>query len=220
VKLRHVATFALLTALALPLVGCDSDGGPSAAAGAPDLSQVDLPNKQTPQPGVVTGGQPSEEQLEGASKAGVKVVVNLRGADEPKVAETGEAARRFGMEYIHIPLSKGAANLGLNEENARALAEVLGGAVEQPVLVHCGSGNRVGALFSLKAFYVDGKSADESLQAGLDAGLTGLEDRVKQLLEAAEAARNAATAAEGATDAATEAAESAAGAARDLLGGE
>jgi len=51
-----------------------------------------------------------------------------------------------------------------------------------PVLVHCMSGNRVGALFALRAFWLQGMSAVEALAVGRRYGLTKLEPLVVQIL--------------------------------------
>ncbi len=82
------------------------------------------------------------------------------------------------MAYVDVPI-EGAA--GLSEDRAMQFADALAEA-ERPVVVHCGSGNRVGALFALKAYYVEGKSADEALQIGRDAGMTRLESAVSEHL--------------------------------------
>ena len=131
--------------------------------------------------GILAGGQPTEEQLAGLADAGYKTVINMRLPDEQGNTQ-GEAVEAAGMNYVTVPI-EGAA--GLSEERARAFAEALD-AAERPALVHCGSGNRVGALFALKAFYVDGATADEAIQFGLDAGMTRLEGPVREHLAAAE----------------------------------
>ena len=48
--------------------------------------------------------------------------------------------------------------------------------------MHCASGNRVGGLFALKAFYVDGKTPEEALEIGRSAGMTRTEAVVRQEL--------------------------------------
>jgi protein tyrosine phosphatase (PTP) superfamily phosphohydrolase (DUF442 family) len=67
-------------------------------------------------------------------------------------------------------------------DNARKLAEALGGDDALPAVVHCGSGNRAGAILAMKAFHVDGLSAEEALALGRRAGLTKLEPVVKERL--------------------------------------
>jgi protein tyrosine phosphatase (PTP) superfamily phosphohydrolase (DUF442 family) len=54
---------------------------------------------------------------------------------------------------------------------------------DEPVLVHCASANRVGALFALSTYRETG-DFDKALEAGREAGLTRLEGTVRKVLEA------------------------------------
>lgn len=126
---------------------------------------------------VWTAGQPTAEQLRQAQQAGLKSVINLCpagecGWDEKTVAET------LGLHYTSIPI--GAA-CDLSERAARQLHEALDTS-PKPVMVHCGSSNRVGALFALKAHFVQGQPAPAALAQGRAAGMTGLENAVCQIL--------------------------------------
>ncbi|MDR5880476.1 hypothetical protein [Caballeronia sp. LZ032] len=51
-----------------------------------------------------------------------------------------------------------------------------------PVIVHCGSGNRVGALFALRAAWVKGVDVPKAIEIGRQHGLTKLEDDVRRIL--------------------------------------
>lgn len=51
-----------------------------------------------------------------------------------------------------------------------------------PVLVHCGSANRVGAVIALEQAWVQRQGHDVALAAGVAAGLAGLEPAVRELL--------------------------------------
>lgn len=96
-------------------------------------------------------------------------------------AEEGTRAaevEKLGMTFVAIPVD-GAE--GVTEANSRALATALEEA-DQPIVVHCGSGNRVGALFAFKAYHVDGRTAEEALVIGKGAGLTRLEPVVRERL--------------------------------------
>lgn len=136
-----------------------------------------LVNGLQPFPGVLVGGQPTMEQLERVRDLGYTRIVNLRMPDELG-STTAEQVEALGMEYVPLPISGSDA---LDEEHARALAAALEGA-DGPIMVHCGSGNRVGALFALKAFYVDHASPEEALQIGRQSGLTRLEPVVRDKL--------------------------------------
>ena len=141
-----------------------------------------LPNARRPLDGVVSGGQPSEEQLAAAAAAGYRTVINLRMPSEDGLPGEAERVAELGLDYLSLPID-GAD--GITEDNARELAQALETA-ERPLLLHCGSGNRIGALLALSAYHVDGKSAEESIQFGLDSGLTRLEPVVRERLAAAD----------------------------------
>lgn len=143
------------------------------------MKTIDIPNARTPAEGVLTGGQPSAAQFAAAKQAGYRTIINLRNSGEPGVAEQAKALPEMGFAYHHLPIAGGA---GLTLENAKAFAALLDGA-EGPTMVHCGSGNRVGALAAMKAFHLDGKDADEALALGREWGMTGLEPAVKPLLK-------------------------------------
>ena len=97
-----------------------------------------LPNQKQPAEGVISGGQPTPEQLEQARDAGYKTVVNIRLPQERGVDNEPELVASLGMDYISVPID-GAA--GLTRENVELFAQTLE-SVEQPILLHCGSGNR------------------------------------------------------------------------------
>ena len=150
---------------------------PPAAAAAPaapatGLAAITLPNQRTGKIAqVVSGGQPTEDNLKQAKDQGVKVVVNLRTEGEKAEFDFEEkAATDLGMKYVNIPIN-GRTGDGLTEENAKKLGEILA-AADKPVLLHCASGQRVGALLTLKAFYVDKATPEAALQVGHDNGLS------------------------------------------------
>ncbi|MDH3403738.1 MAG: sulfur transferase domain-containing protein [Acidobacteriota bacterium] len=137
-----------------------------------------LPNGAEPFPGILTGGQPTREQLDEASSLGIRTVINLRTPGESDIGQADVEAR--GMTYVAIPI----AGDGLTAANAAAFAAALD-AAERPAIVHCGSGNRVGALFALAAYYQDGADPEAAIELGKKAGLTRLEPAVREHLAAA-----------------------------------
>jgi uncharacterized protein (TIGR01244 family) len=140
----------------------------------------DLPFGRQPFPDVITAGQPNGEQLQAIAKAGYKTIINTRAHGEPLVDQMPAFVASLGMTYVHIPVAGGA---DLTVENAQKLADALASEDARPALVHCASSNRVGALFALKAFHLDGKSADEAISIGRSAGLTRMEAMVRPLLK-------------------------------------
>jgi rhodanese-related sulfurtransferase len=61
---------------------------------------------------------------------------------------------------------------------------MLAEAKDGKVLLHCASGNRVGAMLALRARWLQGKSADEAMAIGKASGMTGLAADVKALFDA------------------------------------
>ena len=142
---------------------------------------INLPNGQVPFENTLTGGQPTFEQLKKASETGFKAVINLRTDGElPDPEQESTWVEGLGMKYFHIPV---AGAEGLSLENTKLLAEALSKTENYPLVVHCKSGNRVGAIFALKAFHIDGKSIEEALLIGESAGLTSLAPTVRKIME-------------------------------------
>lgn len=181
----------LFLILTIAVVGCQQAETETPApapsteivAEAPADAPALLPKQKAPMDGIITGGQPSPNDLAALRDAGYKTVLNMRKLDEQGVGNEAEVVEGLGMSYISLPI---AGAPGLTKENVEAFAAALEGA-EYPLAVHCGSGNRVGAMFALKAFWLDGKNSDEALQIGLDSGMTRLEGAVREILSAESA---------------------------------
>ena len=127
----------------------------------------------------VSTGQPDQETLDMAAAAGIRAIIDFRMPGEDRgMDEEAETAAR-GMSYVSFPIS-GPADM--TYEKAAELDRLLTG-TEGPVLMHCISGNRVGALFALRAS-MKGASDAEALEIGERAGLTRsrsvIEDRLEE----------------------------------------
>ncbi len=143
-------------------------------------SKVLFPNELKAH-GILSGGRPSEENLRDAAAAGYKTIINLQMEHEEGVAREREILSELGLTYVAIPVA-GAA--GITVENAAILHRELEKANE-PVIVHCAGGNRVGALMALRAFHYQGLRANEALKVGKETGLRGLEPMVIEHLNQA-----------------------------------
>ena len=139
---------------------------------------LDLPNARTVAEGLISAGQPSVAQLKAAADAGVKTIVNLCVTGECGWDEA-EVVKQLDMRYIAIPVC-GAADV--TQANAKKLHDVVADRTNYPMAIHCGSGNRVGALFALKAFYEEGCDPEKAVEQGRLAGLTMLEPYVRNCL--------------------------------------
>lgn len=142
---------------------------------------IRLPNFQVPLDGVLTGGQPTVDQVKQAAETGFKAVINLRTDNElPDPAQELTWVEGAGMKYFHIPIS---VPEDLTPQKTEVFIDVLSKPENYPLIIHCKSGERVGAMFALKAFHVDEKEIEEALLVGTMAGLSKLTPTVKKILE-------------------------------------
>ena len=174
----------MLAAASSAALGCGGPSTPSptseprtATAGTEAASAepaIGIPNEGRVD-GLLVGGQPSQDALTRARDAGITTVISLRTPAEEGFEEERSQAEALGMRFISIPVD-GAA--GLTEDNAHRLDETLQSVEPAETLLHCGSGNRVGALLALRAFYRQQRPPGEALTVGRRAGLTRLESAV------------------------------------------
>ncbi len=124
---------------------------------------------------IITSAQPTPAQFSKLADAGVHTVINLRAPGEKGEWDEAAKAKEMGLNYVNIPVS-GAKDL--TRQKVELFNDVL--RKEQfPFLVHCSSSNRVGAMMALRAYWFQGKSAEQALAIGKKAGLTHLEDAVR-----------------------------------------
>ena len=163
----HKTATVILAALA-----CCAIAAPALGDEWSDLDDGIRPNEQ-----LVIGGQPTAAVLREAADAGFEVVVNFRPAEEadPGYDEAALVAE-LGLTYLEVPVPQ---QDGLTEENVRLLDAVLQQVGAQQALLHCSTGNRVGALFALHAARYRGMDTEAAVELGKAHGLTHFEDEVR-----------------------------------------
>jgi uncharacterized protein (TIGR01244 family) len=139
---------------------------------------LNMQNQAHPTENLMTGGQPSLGDLAELKARGITTVINLRGLSENSGYDEAEELKKLGMTYIQIPMDSAA---DLTNENVVKLDEALKN-INGTALVHCASGNRVGALLALREFQINGKTAEEAMAFGKSAGMTKLAPAVESLL--------------------------------------
>jgi len=135
-------------------------------------------NLSNPEANVFASGQPTQEQLQLLANSGVKHIINLRPSSEQDWDEAAYV-KSLGMEYHNIPV---AGADGVSSENAKQLNDLLGSLNGQPLLVHCASSNRVGALRALTASETNGAALESAIATGKSWGLSSLEPMVRTKL--------------------------------------
>ncbi|MDX1389124.1 MAG: protein tyrosine phosphatase family protein [Acidobacteriota bacterium] len=180
---KTVIAVTLLSIAFLQSCGRGAGDPPASAAPTSDaaiekIAVIEIPNARTPAEGLLTGGQPTREQIVEAARAGYGTIVNLRTDAEEGFEWEGDLVEELGMRYVQIPV---AGTAGLTRENVELLTAALeaGGG---PVMIHCASGNRVGAMMALKAAWVDDATPDEAIEIGRDFGMTRSEPAVREIL--------------------------------------
>ncbi|HEX5410091.1 MAG TPA: sulfur transferase domain-containing protein [Gemmatimonadaceae bacterium] len=126
-----------------------------------------IPQSACPVRDIATAGQPAEVAWRALADAGYRTVVDLRAADEPRGYDEPAAVRAAGLEYVLLPVTQAT----LSDETFDAFRTLVGDPARRPVLVHCATSNRVGALL-LPYFALDEhRPLAESFQLAQAAGL-------------------------------------------------
>lgn len=127
-----------------------------------------------PADGITAAGQPDETRLRELADDGYAAIIDLRSAGENRGLDEDTIVEDLGMDYVALPI---AGRDAISFENAKKLDLILSN-YDEPVLVHCGSSNRVGALLALRE-KLNGAADDDALAFGKSAGMTSLESTVK-----------------------------------------
>jgi len=103
-------------------------------------------------------------------KLGYASIINLRLATEngAEIDAEAAAAKEAGVRFVHLPLNSASPDPAVVERFLEAVVDP----ANQPVLVHCASGNRAAALWMIKRMVVDGWDADRASTEAAALGLT------------------------------------------------
>lgn len=141
------------------------------------LEQI-LDNAKFPDANTVVTGKLSPEKIAKIAEAGIEHIVNLQPDSELSFDEKS-AVEAAGIHYTHLPIS-GADDL--KQVNLLEFDKALRAHHGKKTLLHCGSGNRVGACMALRAGWLRGRKMDTAMERGKQHGLTGLEEEVRMRL--------------------------------------
>jgi uncharacterized protein (TIGR01244 family) len=119
---------------------------------------------------IACGGATTPEAFPELKKLGFSSIVNLRREQEPGVDIPGAraAAAAAGLKYLHIPVD------GANPD-PQAVDAFLAAVTDksnQPAYIHCGSANRVAAMWLIKRVVVDGWEIPRATEEAVTIGLT------------------------------------------------
>lgn len=139
-----------------------------------------IPNASFPEPGILAAGQPTGEQIQLLAEEGYKTVIDLRPAEEARGYDEAGAAKANGLEYINIPVTAASLDQAAIDHFLSAMKKA-----ERPVVVHCATSNRVGALYYAWLVLEKGAKPAEALEKAKAAGLRSPElvEKVKGLVK-------------------------------------
>jgi uncharacterized protein (TIGR01244 family) len=101
---------------------------------------------------------------------GYKSIINLRQSSEQGAAieESKQAASAAGLKYVHLPFNASEPDPAVIDAFIAAVTD----ASNQPAFVHCGSANRVGAVWLAKRLVVDKWTEARAVEEATAIGLT------------------------------------------------
>ena len=135
----------------------------------------------SPTPGIISAGRLVPSDIDRLVGAGIRQIIDLTPDAETPDFDAASTARAAGIAYSNLPLRGGQ---DLTRANVIAFDELLRTA-KRPVLVHCASGNRVGAMAALRAAWVEAVPVEEAIAIAKAWGLKGLESEVRQKIGSA-----------------------------------
>jgi uncharacterized protein (TIGR01244 family) len=162
---EEVAVKSITASLVVALVS-----GPAlwvAAEGIPESVEPALiVNYRVVRPGLATAGKLSTEGLARLKSFGFKTVINLR-TEQEGAKDEESAVKGLGLRYEWTPVTPESLSL----EDVKKVEQVLADAGAAPVLLHCASANRVGAIWALMQVR-RGKTLAEAEAEGRQIGLS------------------------------------------------
>jgi len=155
---------------------------PAAARAGEIPATVDavlVPSYRVIEPGLAGAGQPSPEALARLKQMGFRTVINLR-TEQEGAAQERPLIEAQGLRYVSVPVTPATLSLA----DVEAVEKVLADPAARPVLLHCASSNRVGAVWAVIQAR-KGRSLEQAEAAGAAAGMRpAMQDAVRRLLVA------------------------------------
>ena len=141
-----------------------------------DVSRA-VANYNRASPYIATAGLLHKGGLEEARRLGFRLIIDLRAPSERGVDTERALAARLDVAWLNLPIDTGAPGWNQVEE----FAVLAHDAERYPMLVHCVSSDRSGALWALYRSAV-GVPAEIAVEEGRAAGLESREEAVRAQL--------------------------------------
>lgn len=151
-QLSRIVPAALLAAIATLGLGAP-------AAHAQDEAPEGVVNYTRVDATVACAGATPASAMPALRDLGFASVINFRtpGENGADIEGSRTAAEENGLTYIHIPFRTPTA------EDTEAFLAAIADEANQPAYIHCGSANRVGAMWFIKRVVGDGWDTDRAM---------------------------------------------------------
>ena len=119
---------------------------------------------------IACAGATAPGAVSGLKRLGYSSIINLRQANEAgaDIEAEAAAAKAAGITFVHLPFNAASPDPGVVDSFLTAVTEP----ANQPVFVHCASGNRAAALWMVKRIVVDKWDDDRAAAEATALGLT------------------------------------------------
>lgn len=103
-------------------------------------------------------------------RMGYRSIINLRMPSEEgaEVEAEGAAAKTAGVRYVSLPFNGASPDTAVVDQFLKAVTDP----ANQPVFLHCHTGNRAAMMWMIKRMTVDGWDADRASREATALGLT------------------------------------------------
>jgi len=116
-----------------------------------------------------TAGQPKDSAYSKLAQNGYRSVLSLRtNSENVDLSHEKDMVEKAGLRFINIPVVSSA----LKPEQVEDFINAVKDKSNQPMLIHCGSANRVGAFWMIYRVVDQGWPEDKALDEATKIGLT------------------------------------------------
>jgi len=158
--MKRVTLLVAMTVISSALVFAQSPVKKDSVPGITNLAQIETT--------VACAGAVTPAAVAEIKKMGYKSIVNLRLATEQGADIEGEtsAAKTAGINFIHLPLNAAMPDPAVVDSFLKEVSQP----GNQPVFIHCASGNRAAALWFIKRVVVDKWDNDRAMSEASQLG--------------------------------------------------
>jgi len=189
--MRPTPTLSLLALLALAGGCSSSDPEAAPATEAAKAPESPVPVTETVEPytcgaipnlhiqgGVMLSGQPTADDLRAAAELGVRTVLDVRTPGELKDFDEPALVGELGMVYRNFGFRSPDQ---LTDEVFDGVRALLADPAAAPILFHCGSANRVGAVWLAHRVLDEGVELEAAVEQAHAVGLRSAELEARAL---------------------------------------